>query len=88
MAGRKFGIWERLVRRAFVGDERGEIKSIVKLAIGAIVAAAILPTAIENVSSVSTTGWDQSAAALWPLIPIFIVLSIALVFIKEVLKKL
>jgi flagellar biosynthesis protein FlhB len=63
-------------------------KDVIKLAIAAIIAGAILPTAVSEVSTVNTTGWNSSAQALWPLVPIFLVLGVALVFIKIVLDKL
>jgi flagellar biosynthesis protein FlhB len=63
-------------------------KDIIKISIAAIIASAILPTAVSNVSQVNTTGWNASAQALWPLVPIFIVLAVALVFIKVVVDKL
>jgi flagellar biosynthesis protein FlhB len=63
-------------------------KDIIKISIAAIIASAILPTAVSNVSQVNTSGWNTSAQALWPLVPIFIVLAVALVFIKVVIDKL
>jgi len=74
----------------FRRDIRGATgtKEIIKLAIGAIIAGAILPTAVSEVSTVNTSGWNASAAALWPLVPIFLVLGAALVFIKIVMDKL
>ena len=69
-------------------DQKASTKDIIKISIAAIVASAILPTAVSNVSQVNTTGWNASAQALWPLVPIFLVLGVALVFIKIVLDKL
>jgi hypothetical protein len=74
--------------KKFVRDPKGSISDVVKLAIAAIVAAALIPTAVTQVSTVNTTGWDQTAATLWPLVPVFLVLGIALVFFKIVEKKI
>jgi len=78
---------EKHVKR-FVKDPKGEISDIVKLSIAAIVAAALIPTAVTQVSTVNTSGWNQTAATLWPLVPVFLVLGIALVFFKIVQKKI
>jgi hypothetical protein len=75
---------------AFTADVRASAstKDVIKLSIAAIIAGAILPTAVLQVSTVNTTGWNTSAQALWPLVPIFLVLGVALVFIKIVIDKL
>jgi Flp pilus assembly pilin Flp len=84
-----FGKIKNMVR-AFARNTSGAsgTKDVIKLSIAAIIAGAILPTAVSQVSTVNTTGWNSSAAALWPLVPIFLVLGVALVFIKIVLDKL
>jgi len=88
MAGIFGRIKERMMKFANDIKARTGTKDVIKLSIAAIIAGAILPTAVSQVSSVNTTGWNSSAAALWPLVPIFLVLGVALVFIKIVLDKL
>jgi len=75
------------VVRAVVVDERGEMRSIISLAIALIIASAIMPVALTNLASVNTSGWDPTAKTLWPLLSIFAVLGVVLIFLKYVTKK-
>jgi hypothetical protein len=57
-------------------------KGIITLAIGVAIllytVSAIMPDAMTNFSDANTTGWDASVLALWNIIPVFGMLSIAI----------
>jgi hypothetical protein len=57
-------------------------KGIITLAIGIAIllytVSAIVPDAMTNFNDANTTGWDASVVALWNIIPVFAMLSIAI----------
>jgi len=57
-------------------------KGIITLAIGVAIllytVSAIVPDAMTNFNAANTTGWDSSVSALWSIIPVFGMLSIAI----------
>jgi predicted membrane channel-forming protein YqfA (hemolysin III family) len=71
----------------FVADTRGEMQKIVGLAISLLIAASIVPISLTELNQVNTSGWDPTAKTLWPLLSIFGVLAIVLIFMKYVTKK-
>lgn len=60
-----------------IGDS---IDLVVGIVVAAFVGSALLPTAIEQFTSVSFT--DPTLQALWTLIPLFAILAFALYFIS------
>ena len=65
----------------------GEMQKIIGLAIALIIASAIMPVALSNLASVNTSDWDPTAKTLWPLVSIFGVLAIVLIFLRYVQRK-
>ena len=57
---------------------------VIGIAIAAIIAAAILPTAGNAIKDVSTTTWSAATQAIWGLMIIVIVLAVVLAFFKYV----
>jgi hypothetical protein len=57
-------------------------KGIITLAIGIAIllytVSAIVPDAMTNFLNANTTGWNASVVALWNIIPVFAMLSIAI----------
>lgn len=72
---RKQGAGFRL-RRGNFGIIQMLIVAIIGISIAFIIAAAILPTAINNMVSVNTTTWDNSTESLFDQIPLFGVIAI------------
>lgn len=72
-----------------LADDRGQTQSsamrvvglVVALTVGGIVAAFLLPIAIEELVNVSTTDWSDGAAALWGILDVIVVLAVFLFFI-------
>jgi predicted membrane channel-forming protein YqfA (hemolysin III family) len=73
----------------FAADTKGsgEMEKIIGLAISLLIAASIMPVTLTNLAGVDTTDWDPTAKTLWPLLSIFGVLAIVLIFLKYVTKK-
>lgn len=73
----------------FLGDDRGQTQAgamrvvglVVALTVGGIVAAFLLPIAIEELVNVSTDGWSDGASALWGILDVIVVLAVFLFFI-------
>jgi hypothetical protein len=65
----------------------GEMQKIIGLAISLLIASSIMPVTLTNLAEVNTTGWDSTAKTLWPLLSIFGVLAIVLIFMRYVTKK-
>lgn len=59
-----------------------DVKTIVFLAIGIYVLAAVLPGALTAFFNASTTGWDTGTIALWTIIPLVVVVAVVLTYIK------
>jgi hypothetical protein len=72
--------------RQFAADDRAQngadkaVNVVVSLLVGSLMAAYLLPMAINEIAGVDTTGWGAGAAELWSLLPVMIVLSIFLFF--------
>ena len=56
------------------------VNLVVALVVGGLMAAFLLPIAIDEIVAVDTTGWTSGAAALWDILPVMIVLAIFLFF--------
>ena len=60
---------------------------VVGLVVAGLMAAFLLPIAIDEISNVTTTGWSDGAASLWSVLPIMIVLAIFLFFVGLALNN-
>lgn len=60
------------------------MNKIIAIAVGGIIAAYLIPTAITAIVAVNTTTWGVSNIALWSLVSLFIILAVALLFIYAV----
>ena len=79
---------------SFMGDNRaqqtgasGAVNLVVALVVGGLMAAFLLPIAINEISTVDTTSWSDGAAALWNILPVMVVLAIFLFFVGVALKR-
>lgn len=54
---------------------------VVGLVVAGLMAAFLLPIAIDEISNVTTTSWSDGASSLWSVLPIMIVLAIFLFFV-------
>lgn len=77
----------------FAGDTRAQTGGasratnlVVGLVVAGLMAAFLLPIAIEQIANTSTSGWSDGAASLWGVLPIMIVLAIFLFFVGLALK--
>lgn len=75
----------------FQKDENGEAslspQNIIYIVIGMLVLAFTAPIAIEELSTVNTTGWDSTVVSLWEMTPIFAVLGFLMMIIAPMLYK-
>ena len=63
----------------------GTIETVVYLVIALFVAAILLPPALTQIYSASTTGWNSATVTVFQvLLPILAVIAIALYFIPKV----
>lgn len=73
--------------KALATDNRGAVSAheavglVVALMVGGLVAAFLLPVAINEIVSVSTTSWGSGASSLWDVMDLIIVLAVFLFFI-------
>lgn len=68
-------------------DARGAVSLVVALVVGGLMAAFLLPIAIDEIVGVDTSGWTDGAAAMWDILPVMIVLAIFLFFVGVALAK-
>jgi len=69
-------------------DDRGEISTIVSIAIGLLIAGILLPIAISQIYATQTTGWSSAVIVVFTvLLPVLAVLGIAMVFLGKVKTK-
>lgn len=57
------------------------MKTIIALAVGALIAAFIVPVALDQVVNVSTSNYSSGAAALWNNMDLFVTLGVFGIFI-------
>lgn len=73
-----------------VGDDRGQsagVDVVVSLTVVSIVAAYLLPLAIEEIVNVSTSSWSSGASELWDILDLIIVLGVFLFMIGLAVEK-
>lgn len=74
--------------RAQMGGGAGKaVNVVVGLVVGSLMAAYLLPLAINEIMAVETTAWSDGAAALWEILPVMIVLAIFLFFVGLALRR-
>lgn len=61
---------------------------VVSLAVGLYAFAYVGVPAITEIFNADTSAWDSGAASLLTIIPIFVVLGVAIVFIKPAMDDL
>lgn len=86
--------WQEAAQNPFSMDSRAQVGGanratnlVVGLVVAGLMAAFLLPIAIEEIANVSTSNWDDGAASLWGVLPIMIVLAIFLFFVGLALKS-
>lgn len=62
------------------------ISLVVALAVGGLVAAFLLPVAIDEIVGVDTSNWSDGAQSMWDLLDIVIVLAVTLFFFGIALR--
>lgn len=73
--------------RAQMGGADDATNLVVGLVVAGLMAAFLLPIAIQEITNVSTTNWTDGAASLWNVLPIMIVLAIFLFFVGLALRN-
>lgn len=58
---------------------------VVSIMVAALMAAYLLPMAIDEIVGVDTSSWTGGAAELWAIIPVMIVLAIFIFFVNMAL---
>jgi len=70
---------------AFMSDNSGQMQGginlVVTLTVAALVAAFLIPVAIDQLVSVDTTSWGSGASSLWEILDLIVVLAIFLFMI-------
>jgi len=73
--------------RAQTGNKAMKAVSlVVGLTVGGIVAAFLLPIAIDELVGVDTTSWSSGASSLWDIMDVIVVLALFLFFIGVALS--
>lgn len=63
------------------------VNLVVALVVGGLMAAFLLPIAIDEIEAVDTSSWDGGAAALWDILSVMVVLAIFLFFVGMALSR-
>jgi len=78
----------------FAMDNRGQVSGastavnlVVGLVVGGLMAAFLLPIAIDEIVGVDTSSWTNGAGALWEILPVMVVLAIFLFFVGLALSR-
>lgn len=84
----------KMLGRAFLGDDRAQmtgaeegVEVVVGLVVGGLMAAFLLPLAINEIVGIDTSSWTGGAAELWELLPVMIVLAIFLFFVQLAIAR-
>lgn len=71
--------------KALWADEKGQMRAgrvaislIISLVVAGLVAAFLLPVAIDEIVAVDTTNWSSGAQSLWGILDLIIVLGVFL----------
>lgn len=86
--------WQKAAENPFSMDSRAQMSGanratnlVVGLVVAGLMAAFLLPIAIDEIANVDTTSWTSGAASLWDILPIMIVLAIFLFFVGMALNN-
>lgn len=79
--------------RAFLEDDRGQVQNqamsavslVVALTVGGIVAAFLIPVAIDELVAVDTSSWSSGASSMWDILDVIVILAVFLFFIAVAL---
>lgn len=63
------------------------VNVVVALMVAGIVAAFLLPVAIEEIVNVSTSSWSSGASSLWDIMDLVIVLGVFLFMIQMAVER-
>ena len=64
--------------------KKGETSQVISLVIGAFVAAVLLPIAINQIVSTSTTNWNPAVATVFSvLLPVLVMVAVVLRFLPK-----
>ena len=63
------------------------VNLVVALVVGGLMAAFLLPIAIDEIAAVDTSSWSNGAGALWDILPVMVVLAIFLFFVGMALSR-
>ena len=72
--------------RAQVPVERS-VSVIVAVLVASLLAAFLLPMVIGEIAAVDTSGWESSAASLWNLLDVLVVMAILLFFVRVAINS-
>jgi len=87
MAEKRTGTDLSTDQRGQVGtNARSAVGLVVGLMVGGIVAAFLLPVAIDEIVGVDTSAWGSGASSLWEILDLIIVLAVFLFFIGMALS--
>lgn len=81
------GPFLRANRGQMSGGAGRAVNLVVAVTVGGLMAAFLLPIAIDEIAAVDTSSWDDGAAALWDILPVMIVLAIFLFFVGVALAR-
>jgi small-conductance mechanosensitive channel len=68
-------------------DASRAVEIVVALVVGGLMAAFLLPIAIDEIVAVDTSSWTNGASSLWDILPVMIVLAIFLFFVGLALRR-
>lgn len=79
--------------QGFTVDDRGQTSArqavmlVVGLMVGGLVAAFLLPVAVDEIVAVDTSSWGSGAQSLWDIMDLIIILAVFLFFISLALRE-
>jgi hypothetical protein len=83
-----------MLARSFLEADRGQVNAagaavevVVAIMVAGLVAAFLLPIAIQEIVAVDTTGWSSGAAEMWGIMDVIIVLGVFLMMIGIALAQ-
>lgn len=82
---------QKAAAKALMNDDKAQASRAVQLVVGltvaGIVAAFLIPVAIDELVSVDTTSWGSGASSLWNIMDLIIVLAVFLFMIGLALRR-
>lgn len=79
--------------QGFSADGRGQasperaVGLVVSLMVGGLVAAFLLPVAVDEIVGVDTSSWGSGASSLWDIMDLIIILAVFLFFIGLAVRQ-